>query len=260
MIGLVDLHLQSCTDLQLCPPNLEILKLATYYKKEENRFCRIINLDEQDLTSYSKIYIYNEFINEKNIPQQFLKANNIIFGGPGFTNGTYIPFNNEIIDFTIPRKDILKGWLKEKYQSGTDAKIITHILDDSYYRLKAGNNILPIPPIFPNKRIFIYDTDIFVDDWQYIFNKIADRRPSRIFMIHPIYCKTVSNFFNLRKNSKIARSNNIIFDFNIPLNETNYLMKSYKKHFLAEIPNNSNIFLELGGSLSTKMQYMKDII
>ena len=46
MIGLVDLQLQSWPKLQLCPPNLEIMKLATYYQREENKFCRIINLDE----------------------------------------------------------------------------------------------------------------------------------------------------------------------------------------------------------------------
>ena len=36
MIGLVDLHWQQAADLILPPPNLEIMKLAEYYKNEEN--------------------------------------------------------------------------------------------------------------------------------------------------------------------------------------------------------------------------------
>jgi len=36
------------------------MKLATYYKTEENLFCRIVGLDETELTSYSKIYVFSE--------------------------------------------------------------------------------------------------------------------------------------------------------------------------------------------------------
>ena len=46
MIGLVDLHWQQAADLILPPPNLEIMKLAEYYKHEENMYCRIIGLEE----------------------------------------------------------------------------------------------------------------------------------------------------------------------------------------------------------------------
>lgn len=60
MIGLVDIDLQTSTATNLCPPNIEIMKLATYYKTEENLFCRLINLDETELTSYDKIYIFSE--------------------------------------------------------------------------------------------------------------------------------------------------------------------------------------------------------
>ncbi len=34
MIGLVDWDFQINTSMRLCPPNLEIMKLANYYKSE----------------------------------------------------------------------------------------------------------------------------------------------------------------------------------------------------------------------------------
>ena len=91
-----------------------------------------------------------------------MRASNVIYGGTAFTNGVYIPFKNEIIDYTIPRASIYKQFLKEKDLLGINPKIINHILDDTYYRMYAGANRLPIPPILPSKRVFIYDKDFFV--------------------------------------------------------------------------------------------------
>ena len=60
MIGLVDYDLQTTSLVGLVPPNIEIMKLATYYKNEENTFCRLIDLKEQELSSYDKIYFFSE--------------------------------------------------------------------------------------------------------------------------------------------------------------------------------------------------------
>lgn len=165
MIGLVDIDLQSSTSTNLCPPNLEIMKLATYYKIEENVFCRLISLNETELTSYEKIYVFSEAGAPPQLPEAFRRASNVILGGTAFTNGIYIPFKNEIIDYTIPKALIYKQFLSEKHDAGIKSKIIEHILDDSYYRMYAGNNRLPIPPVLPRKRMFIYDKDFFVPDW-----------------------------------------------------------------------------------------------
>ena len=105
-MGLVDLQLQSWDKPQLCPPNLEIMKLATYYKQEENKFCRLINLDESELSNYEKIYIFSESKNFITVPEAFKKATNVIYGGTAFTNNKYVPFTNKIIDYTIPTPGI----------------------------------------------------------------------------------------------------------------------------------------------------------
>jgi hypothetical protein len=65
------------------------MKLATYYKIEKNIFCRLVSLNETELTNYDKIYFFSEQIIAPEIPDAFKRANNIIFGGTTFTNGVY---------------------------------------------------------------------------------------------------------------------------------------------------------------------------
>lgn len=260
MIGLIDLDLQSSTSVNLTAPNLEIMKLSTYYRVEENTFCRLISLNESELEGYEQIYCYSEFLGWDAIPKSFLKSNIITFGGSAFSDGKYIPFKNKIIDFTLPRPTIYKEFLKEKYNDGTKTKIISHILDDSYYRNYAGDERLPLPRIIKNKRIYLYDRDFFYPDWEDTLKEISKRSPSKIIRLHPVICNKLNQFFTLRSYSKFARTNNIILDTKVPLDEVNYMLKEYKKFFLAEITESSNVFLPLGGSYISLLEYYKDII
>ena len=194
------------------------------------------------------------------IPPAFLRANNVIFGGTTFTQGAYQPFENSVIDYTIARPSIYKEFLKNKYDSGIKTKVIEHVLDDSYYRIFINNKQLPIPPINPKKRLIIYDRNFFQDNWQTIFKKISERKPSMITCIHPIICNNLTQFFELRANKKFARSNTIILNLDIPLEEVYYMLKSYSNKFLAEITPASMVSLSLGGSYYTKFQYYRDLI
>lgn len=260
MIGLLDYDCLQSESTTRIIPNLEIMKLATYYKTEENHFCRLLSLDEKELDSYEKIYFFSETGRKLLIPDSFKRANNVIYGGTAFTNGEYIPFENEIIDYIIPKIAIYKNFLKEKYSSGIKNLVITHVLDDTYYRMYAGNNKLPVLPIQTKKRVFIYDRTFFYPDWQEIIQEISDRKPSGIYTIHPIICKTLSQFFSIRKKEKIAKTNEIILDLDIPLNEVNYMLKNYKKLFLAEIFNHSRIYIPLKSNWVTVNTYYKNII
>lgn len=261
MYGLVDYDLQTSTSVKLSYPNLEIMKLATYYKVEENIYCKLVSLDETNLDGYDKIFFFSEKdAIPQNIPPPFLKYKNIIFGGTAFTNGVYIPFENEIIDFTLPKASIYKEFLKQKYNDGVKAKIINHILDDSYYRHFAGEKELPLPVIRKKKRFFLYDKNFFSNDWQRICQEVKDRGASSIYTIHPIICHTLTDYFAVRSESIIAKSNDIILDLNIPLEEVPYMLKKYKNLFLADILKNSNIFLTLGGTYKSSFIYYKDLI
>ena len=86
MIGLLDLDWELSTSSSRLVPNIEIMKLATYYKVEENQFCRLLSLDEQELTNYDKIYCFSENGENSILPENYLRAKNVIYGGTAFTN------------------------------------------------------------------------------------------------------------------------------------------------------------------------------
>lgn len=260
MIGLVDLQLQNWPKLQLCPPNLEIMKLAAYYQGEENLYCRLVNLDEDDLSKYEKVYVFSESKNYIMVPDAFKRASNVIYGGTAFTNGTYVPFENKVIDYTLARPYIYKNWLKEKYQAGLKDEEIHHLLDNSYYRWHAGTEVLPIPAILKRHRIYIYDTNFFQLGWQEVINEISDRKPSSINFIHSMHHKHISDFLCARENPLIAKTNDVYLDLDIPLKETPILMKNYKNRLLAVIAPNSQVYLSLGGSFHYRSEYLKNLI
>lgn len=87
MIGLLDYDIQVSTSNQIIIPNLEIMKLATYYKREENTYCRLLDFTDTELSNYDKIFFFSELAHHPQIPKQFLRANNVIFGGTAFTDG-----------------------------------------------------------------------------------------------------------------------------------------------------------------------------
>lgn len=260
MIGLVDLDLQQSTSVNLCTPNIEIMKLANYYQTEENHFCRLVGLDETDLTPYDKVYLFSEAEEKPQVPEVFLRASNVVLGGTAFTNGIYKPFQNEIIDYTLARPTIYKSFLSAKYADGLKDSVVRHILDDSYYRIYAGDNKLPIPSIFPRKRIFIYDTNFFVPDWQKTINKIIERNPSSINPIHTVHCRTVDEYFQFREYNKITKDVDVILDFDLPLSYMPSLMKKYKNKFLADIRPSSRVYISLGGTFETQLQYRTNFV
>ena len=260
MIGLVDLQLQNWSKPQLCPPNLEIMKLATYYQFEENKFCRLINLDETELGGYDNIYVFSESKDYVTVPDAFKKATNIIYGGTAFTNGKYVPFENKLIDYTLARPRIYANFLKEKYIAGLKEIEINRFLENSYYRWRAGDTELPMPAILKRHRIYIYDTDFFQGDWRKVINKMIERHPSSIHFIHPAHYKKISDFLEVRENTLIARGNDAYLDLDIPLKETPILMKHYRNRLLAVISPSSQVYLSLGGSLYYRTEYYKDFV
>ena len=259
MIGLVDYDLLSSPSSTFIIPNLEIMKLATYYKIEKNKFCHLLSLNETDLSGFEKIYFFSEKHYTPNIPEIYLRQSNVIYGGTAFTNGIYKPFENSLIDFTIPKISIYKEYLKSRYDDGVRAKVISNALDNTYYRMYA-NEHLPIPPIMSNKKIILYDKNFFYPDWREIIEEISARKPSSIIRIHPIICKKLSEFFEIRHLTKIKRTIDVILDLDIPLNEVYYMLNKYKNQFKADITVTSNVYLQLGGNYATNFQYFKDII
>ena len=260
MIGLVDLQLQSWDKPQLCPPNLEIIKLAAYYRKEENQFCRLINLNETEFSGYDKIYVFSESKDFITVPEALKRAPNVIYGGTAFTNGKYVPFENKLIDYTMAKTSIYYDFLKEKRAAGLADKEIEHLLDNSYYRWRAGDEVLPLPAVYKRHRLYIYDIDFFQEGWRNIMNKMIERKPSSIHFIHPMRYTKISDFLEIRENALVAKTYNSFLDLNIPLKETPILMKHYKNRLLAVINQSSQVFITLGGSFHYQSDYFRNIL
>ena len=260
MIGLVDYDFCTSTKSTRLLPNIEIMKLASYYRGEENQFCRLLDLDETELSGYDKIYFFSEADSIPQVPEAFLRSNNVVYGGTGFTNKIYVPFENSLIDFTIPRTFIYKEALKQKYADGVKANVISHMLDNTYYRNYAGEDKLPLPAVMPKKQVVLYDREFFYPDWRETLDRISERRPSTILRIHPITCTKLSTYFELRSYARFSRANEIILDLEIPLEEVDYMLKHYKNLFLADITESSGVYLPLGGDLKTNTLYFRDLI
>ena len=259
MIGLVDLAFQQAKG-DLPPPNLEIMKLAEYYRQEENKYCRLIPLDETEFSGYEIIYVFSEDDQCITVPNAFKRSSNVIYGGSAFTNKKYVPFKNEVIDYTLPKPNIYSNFLKEKYQAGITEKNINHILDDTYYRRFAGNNELLIPPIQKKKRVYIYDRDFFQPGWEEIIDDIAEHKPSSINFIHPAHFRRINDFLTARNKDIIAKGNDAYLDLNIPLQDTPILMKKYKNKILEVLRPSSQVFLSIGGSFQYRTEYYKDYV
>lgn len=236
------------------------MKIATYYQQEENKFCRLINLNETEFGGYEQIYVFSESKDYITVPDALKRATNVTYGGTAFTNGIYVPFKNKLIDYTLARPRIYTGFLKEKYQAGLTEKEINRLLDNSYYRWHAGEEVLPLPSIQKRHRIYIYDIDFFQEGWRKIIDRIISRKPSSINFIHPAHYKKISDFLEVRENSLIARGNDAYLDLNIPLKETPILMKHYKNRLLAVINKSAQVYISLGGSFHYRSDYLKDII
>ena len=92
---------------------------------------KLYNLNLEGDWGTAMDYIFSENDNCIDVPPAFKQAKNVIYGGSAFTNKKYVPFENELIDFTIPKPNIYSGLLKERYQIGVKEKNINHILEDS---------------------------------------------------------------------------------------------------------------------------------
>lgn len=258
MIGLYDCDLFSHSSLVRLPlPNLEAMKLSSYFVLNERKFCRLMFPSEQEFSGYETIYCFGEFNNE--IPMQFRKAERLELVGTSFNNGNYVPFKNSLIDFTIPRTTIYKEFLREKLAVGYDVKSIEKFLNSSYYRIMAGNEMLPPPIIKKRNPLYIYDKNIFVAGWKDLMKELNSHSPSKIVCLHPIICDSIDLYLEA-KNSGLSPANEYVIELNINLNQVNKLLAEYKNKLLAEITTNTQVYLPFGADKRTTQEYINNFI
>ena len=243
MIGFFDLDLYYSNSLTL--PNLELMKLARYYRVEEKIFSRLIKPDEEDFDGYDKIFVCSN--NAVKLPEKIRETKKFELVGPAFTAGQYVPFENELIEYMSPRKKIYTDYLKSIYDFSLDYRKINDFLDNTYYRAYCNHKMLPLPPSLPRKKIFLYDDDFSDFNWTELQEKFAKRKPSSVICINPIFCKTPQEFYEIRKYQIFSHKNILVLDFNFSYNEWVEFLKKDENKLKAEIVLSSNIFIPFGG-------------
>ena len=105
MIGLFDADV---SEFGFLPFNLELMKLASYYKsqKQETHF-----LEEFTPQKYDLIYLRRDFLDEVDL-SGFLAEKKVIAGGYYLTGGMYVPFSEEI-ENSFPDKSIYMRYANE---------------------------------------------------------------------------------------------------------------------------------------------------
>lgn len=216
-------------------PNLEIMKLSTYYKKNKNFVSFVLNLNNID--RYNKIILRKDIYDE-NYLSNILLDDRCDYGGLAFTNNIYSPLDisieNSVPDLSIYNSYFNKILIKKKSYE----KIKKEYSQSSFIRLSTnGENCnLDISKGIINcaKRgydIYVYDKDIFkIKDYKEAISSVIRGTVQKALFIYP---QKSSNFEDIEKLCLCpwcGARNEIVYDKII-----------YNKEF-KEICNKSNDF------------------
>lgn len=219
------------------------LKISSYYKRYEKNENVFLIKDLKSIEKYDKVYFISDKILEE-IPQEVLVAPNVLF------YGEYLPDDiPELYHHMIPDVSLYNETVQQLL---TEGKIITNraltFLSSSYYQAKVGDTYIPVPPIEPRARIYVYDKDFLAqpDCWD-IFDRIIERKPASIFFVEPLQCHTIKQFLHLREEyERVSRQNKIILDYFVPYDDFDIYFSKYKLKLLGEITTSSHILIYLG--------------
>ena len=107
-IGLIDWDLLTCSSGRI--PNLDLMKLSTYYKK--NREITKLLIEFSNMNLYSKIYLKQDF--SYKYPSDLLVNRNLIFEGMKFSNNIYTSSLSEEIHNSNPDYNLYDNILNRK--------------------------------------------------------------------------------------------------------------------------------------------------
>ena len=222
-------------------PSLEAMKMATYLKKQK-KICRLLSSMEQ-IANYDIVYFFSNLPLDE-LPTELLLMTNVEFYGYYFPNKIPKLAQHLLPDITI-YKDTIQSKIVDKKVNTSKA---LSFLESSYCQIIADGERLPLPVIYPRKKIFIYDKDFLgYDDCWEILDKIIEKHPSSIYMTNHIQCHTIGQFLKLREDyEKVSRANRIILDYYVPLHQLEVYFGKYKMKLLGEITKNSSVGIYLG--------------
>ena len=243
MIGILDYDFVSfAIGRRLPPPSLEAMKVATYLKKYEKKNYRLLTSIDQILNCEKTYFFSNQLVEE--IPAEVFFYDNVEFYGEYMSD--VLP---TLVQHMPPDVSLYKDEIQKRVADGkiTAAKALS-FLESTYYQAKIEDKIIPVPPMLPKKKIYLYDKDFLrYDDCWEILDKIIERKPSSIYMTEMIQCRTIKQFLFLREEyEKVSRANKIALDYFVPLHQLEVYFGKYKMKLLGEITTNSNVYIYLG--------------
>lgn len=215
-IGLLDQDALSSPNTFL--PNLEIMKLSTYYKKNKNYVSFI--LDPNKIERYNKVVLRKDMNDGEYLSELFLE-DKCEYGGLAFTNGVYVPLAEEIED-SVPDISIYNSYFKKiligkkKYED-----LQRKLLKSSFIRLSSNGQTCNLDTskgfIGYGARIenviYIYDTGIFniLNAYEAIDNIVLGKK-QKAKLIYPQYSDDFSEIEKWCKKKWSHSENRFIYD------------------------------------------------
>lgn len=203
-------------------PNLELMKIASYYK--EHRDLTRLMESAKEYEQFSRIYIRKEIV-DKNFPNRLISNINTEFGGYAFTNGIYVPMEDKF-ERCLPDTSLYDKFIKN-HKIRHDYKTI---LKSSLIRLETTRDFKKF--ITNSNRFVFYDKDL---------NKIEDSfkcidycgQTGVIQVLNPMYFDDLEEALIWAKQSYLLTSNKIIYTENISLKEIKEFSKRTKENKLS---------------------------
>lgn len=237
MIGLIDYDLF----FKFKYPNLEIMKLFSYFKKQRKNIELITNIDQID--HYAHIFFRQENSNYE-FPTHIINDIRTQWGGKAFSPH-YEPMKSTI-EYIVPDSSIYYDYLISSIYAGAiKPSILTHVKKTNYARII--NNGMLYDPNFETKLdankpyLVIYDDNFFsYNEWFRIFDSIKDYS---IQLVYPGIITELQDATNILLSNNFKHKNNKIV-FRLPLNDKKIIVKELFPHFDNTVGN--NCYMEFG--------------
>lgn len=198
-------------------PNLEIMKLSTYYKKSKNYVSFI--LDPSKSERYNKIILRKDESNGDYLSDLILDKR-CSYGGRAFTNDIYIPLEEEI-ENCVPDLSIYNSYFnriltgKKQYETKKKA-----YLNSSFVRLSTNEKDCDLDItrglIGGAKRgqdIYIYDKNITnIDEAIDSLSEVIRGKAQKIVFLYPQYFYDFDKVEEWSKIYWVKQNNEIIYD------------------------------------------------
>lgn len=181
-------------------PNLEIMKLASYHKKQRNIVEFILDVDIVD--KYSKFYLRKDLQDGVFYDTELILKKGCEYGGLAFTQGLYSPLPDEI-EQCIPDFTIYRNFFK-RYNPKIKCGISKNILDNATYLRAIYNDKIQESIVentiynntYGRANIYIYDQHFLTWENLEYLSELMQNSSQKVKFLYP---QRITDF-NLAKN------------------------------------------------------------